>query len=186
MGGHLKDRYAPAVHSSLPLIFPPFDLSAHFRRLPRIRPLALWCSVSNHINHMNATANCNRSGASAQPRASSLVLIRFAFSPSAPFLTLFLSPPSLLTSPLPRLGSGISGWCIYSELVPRRRCLLVHYSISSPICFQVPGLQNTSRSLKSCCAQMFFKGPDPLGRFFLSLCGVMTQTCRQGKDASEI
>lgn len=108
------------------------------------------------------------------------------FHPPHCFSPLFLSPSSLLTSPLPCLGSGISGWYIYSGLVQRRRCLLVHNSISSPICFQVPGLQNTSRSLNHCCAIMFFKGPEPLGRFFCSLCGVMTQTCRQGKDVSEI
>lgn len=50
MHGHPKDRHAPTVHSSLPLIFlVPLDLSAHFRKLPQICPLDLWSSGSNHI-----------------------------------------------------------------------------------------------------------------------------------------
>lgn len=147
MRGHLKDRHASAVHLSFPLIFLlPLDLSEQFSNSLKS---VLWLFDPQLLGSL---------GASSRIQFGSNLIRIFTLSP------LFLSPPSLLTSPLPRLGSGISGWYIYSGLVPRRCCLLVHNSISSPICFQIPGLQNTSQSLKRCCAITFFKGPDPLGR----------------------
>lgn len=153
------------------------------------RSLSLWSSVSNHINHMSATAYCDHLEALVLTCASTLVLIEFwhpLLRSSNPTHSLYLSP-SFLTSPsLPHLSSGISGWNIHSGLVPRRRCLVVHNSIRIQICFQVPNLKNVRRSSEA----LIFLWSRPSGMLLLQpgevLHRVMTQTCRQGKDLSEI